>query len=252
MNTILVLYTFKHMKALLLTLLLISLLSVGVYEPSAFALSMYPTEQVGHDVSWPNCNATPPSGTSFGIVGITGGLVFHPNPCLFQEAHWFTNLTLYMNTGYAGKGIAKKYAAFPVHCSLSDESCLAYNFGYNAGIYAINYAASQYVHTNIWWLDVETENSWSTNTEYNRASLAGMVNAIQQNTLLPTIGFYSYPGQWDSITGSWYNGYPNWAATGSSSYQAAVSYCHGQAFTGGPTWLTQYTRHLDGDYVCKQ
>jgi hypothetical protein len=115
----------------------------------------------------------------------------------------------------------------------------------------MNYAASQYVHSNVWWLDVETENSWSTDAGFNRASLNGMVNAIRQNTLLPTIGFYSYPGQWDTITSSWQNGYPNWAATGDDSYQTAAAYCNGQAFNGGPTWLTQYTTRLDDDYVCK-
>jgi hypothetical protein len=239
------------MKVLLLPLLLVCVICIGVATPEAFALSIYPTQQVGRDVSWPNCNATPPNDAAFGIVGATGGLVFYPNPCLFEEAHWFTNLSLYMNTGYAGKSNAEKYVSYPLHCNISDESCLAYNFGYNAGMYAIDYAASQYVHTNVWWLDVETENSWSTNTAYNRASLVGMVAAIKQNTLLPTIGFYSYPGQWDAITASWHNGYPNWAATGSDSYQTATSYCRGQAFNGGQTWLTQYTTRLDNDYACK-
>lgn len=240
------------MKTVIFTLSLAVVISVGLSQHIAYARGIYPNQKIGNDASWPNCNAVPPVGSTFGVVGVTGGLVFHPNPCLFQEAHWFTNLSFYMNTGYAGKDAAKKYASFPLRCNPSDESCLSYNFGYNAGLYAVNYAASQYVHASMWWLDVETENSWSANTEYNRASLVGMVHAIQQNTLLPTIGFYSYPGQWNSITGNWFNGYPNWAATGSDNIQMAMSYCHGQAFNGGPTWLTQYTTRLDDDYACKQ
>lgn len=239
------------MRVAALGLVLATLVAVCLSPLPAYAQGGYENGTVGHDVSWPNCRAEPPNDKTFGIVGVTGGLVFRPNPCLFEESHWFTELSLYMNTGYAGKERAQKYANFPHRCEKDDEACLAYNFGYNAGMYALNYASSQYVHSNIWWLDVETENSWSTNTAYNRASLNGMVDAIRQHTLLPTIGFYSYPGQWDTITGNWHNGYPNWSATGDVVHQRAVDFCKGQAFTGGPTWLTQYTTRLDNDYVCK-
>ena len=227
------------------------ILVAGCASLPVYALGSYSAQKVGHDVSWPNCRAVPPRDNQFGIVGVTGGLVFRPNPCLFEESHWFNDLSLYMNTGYAGKDRAAPYAHYPRLCNDSDEACLAYNFGYNAGVYALNYAASQYVHSNRWWLDVETENSWSDNSAYNRASLNGMVDAIRQHTLLPTIGYYSYPGQWSTITGAWQNGYPNWAATGDDDYGKAVAFCQGQAFTGGPTWLTQYTTRLDNDYVCK-
>lgn len=239
------------MRRIALILALATLVAVDFTTVYVYAQGAYQTGAVGNDVSWPNCRVVPPREVPFGIVGITGGLVYRPNPCLFEESHWFTDLSLYMNTGYAGKDRAQKYASYPRHCDNSDEACLAYNFGYNAGVYALNYASSQYVHANTWWLDVETENSWSANTTYNRASLNGMINAIRQHTLLPTIGFYSYPGQWEKITGNWHNGYPNWAATGDVTHQKAVDYCTGQAFTGGPTWLTQYTTRLDDDYVCK-
>jgi hypothetical protein len=234
----------------MLTIVFGTAVMIGLISPVVHAQSYYPVNEVGHDVSWPNCQVSAPKDKTFGIVGITGGLVFRPNPCLFEEAHWFQNLSLYLNTGYVGKTGAEKYATSPRNCSSSDEACLAYNFGYNAAAYALNYAASQYVHTNVWWLDVETDNSWSTNTDFNRASLQGMIGAITQYTILPTIGFYSYPGQWDSITNSWKNGYPNWAATGSSDFKQAVSYCQGQDFNGGRTWLTQYTTRLDNDYAC--
>jgi hypothetical protein len=238
-------------KAKAITILTITALLLGLVSNSAYAQGGYPDRTTGHDVSWPNCRATPPNNEQFGIVGITGGLVFRPNPCLFEESHWFNNLTLYMNTGYVGKERAKQYASYPVVCATSDESCVAYDFGYNAGMYALNYAASQYVHTNVWWLDVETENSWSSNTSFNRASLNGMVDAIRQHTILPTIGYYSYPGQWAAITGDWQNYLPNWVATGDVSSQKALAYCSGQAFNGGSTWLTQYTTRLDNDYACK-
>lgn len=218
---------------------------------SVYALNLYPKQKIGHDVSWPNCAVRPPVASPFGIVGVTGGLVFRPNPCLFEESHWFTAVSLYINTGYAGKTRAEQYASYPRHCAMADEACLAYNFGYNAGVYAITYAASLYVHSNVWWLDVESENSWSTDTSINRASLIGMVAAIQKNTLLPIIGFYSYPGQWNTITGGWQNEFPNWVATGDDELQTAIAYCNGQAFNGGQTLLTQYTTRLDNDYICR-
>lgn len=233
------------------TLVCILLVLFGLDTPIVYAQGGYPVQKVGNDVSWPNCSAKPPFGAPFGIVGVTGGLVYQPNPCLFLESHWFNKLSLYMNTGYAGKEVAEKFASAPIHCRTSNEACLAYNYGYNAGVYALNYAATQYVHSNIWWLDVETENSWSTNAAFNRASLSGMVAAIQRYTLLPIIGFYSYPGQWSVITADWKNGYPNWVATGSDKYWTAISFCKGQSFNGGPTWLTQYTTRLDNDYACK-
>lgn len=239
------------MKAKALALTTITTLLLGAYIPPVYAQGGYPDKTTGHDVSWPNCRAVPPSEKQFGIVGVTGGLVFHPNPCLFEESHWFESFTLYMNTGYVGKARAAQYANYPQKCASSDEACFAYDFGYNSAMYALNYAASQYVHSSVWWLDVETENSWSTNMAYNRASLNGMVDAIRQHTILPTIGFYSYPGQWDTITGKWQNYFPNWVATGDVSAQKAAAYCSGQAFNDGPTWLTQYTTRLDNDYACK-
>jgi len=238
------------MAKIVTSLLLGVIVFICLLPASAAAAGIYPAGGIGNDVSWPNCKTKPPTDPAFGIVGVNGGLVFKPNQCLFTESHWFKNLSLYLNTGYAGKKRAEQFAGQPRTCSNNDESCLAYDFGYNAGVYALNYAASQYVHANTWWLDVETVNSWSKNTGYNRASLQGMVDAIKHNTLFPTIGFYAYPGQWKTITGGWQNGYPNWAATGDGDRKLAVSYCKGQAFNGGPTWLTQYTTRLDNDYAC--
>jgi hypothetical protein len=80
--------------------------------------------------------------------------------------------------------------------------------------------------------------------------LEGAVAALAQHTFLPIIGFYSYPGQWNSITGNWHNSLPSWVATGSTSSLLAVSACKGQSFTGGPIWLSQYTQVLDKNYAC--
>ena len=37
---------------------------------------------VGYDVSYPQCGKELPVSAAFGIVGVTGGRVYSPNPCL--------------------------------------------------------------------------------------------------------------------------------------------------------------------------
>jgi hypothetical protein len=202
------------------------------------------------DISWPNCKATYGQDVVSGIIGVNGGLDFSPNHCLYNESKLFSTYSLYLNTGYPGASYGEEFSSYPLSCSSSDTLCLAYNYGFNAASYAISYADIQSVHSSMWWLDVETANSWSVNVLQNRAALSGMVAAIKQYTFLPTIGFYSYPGQWDAITGGWRNHFPVWTATGSESYKVAVSFCKGNNFTGGNTWLAQYTLEFDYNYTC--
>jgi hypothetical protein len=208
----------------------------------------YEGGSTSYDVSWPNCKATPPTVVA-GIVGATGGLNFANNPCLATEATWFSNTSLYSNTGYKAVA-APAYAGWPKRCSLDDQKCLAYNWGYNAGRYAVAYAASQGVHAGIWWLDVETVNSWSDVVRYNRASIQGTYDAIKHYTVVAAVGVYAYPGQWDRLTDSWRPGWPAWAATGTNDRATAIRACEEPSFSGGAIWLTQYTRRLDEDYVC--
>jgi hypothetical protein len=127
---------------------------------------------------------------------------------------------------------------------------LAYNYGYNATLYAVKYADSQLVASTSWWLDVETENSWTTSQVDNKSSLEGAVDALRQHTFLPTVGIYSTPYQWAVITGNWQNHLPSWVGTGSSNLIAAKAACRVQSFTGGGMWLAQYTPSLDIDYPC--
>jgi hypothetical protein len=220
-----------------------------LHAPAANALSGNVPQTVT-DVSWPNCAAVVDAGSTAGIVGVNGGLDFRPNRCLNSETKLFDSYELYVNTGYPGTAYGKKFSDFPRSCKVTDKLCLAYNYGYNAAKYSVNYADTQLAHTFMWWLDVETSNSWTGSVAQNRAVLTGMVAGLQRYAFLPTIGFYSYPGQWSVITGNWRNGFPNWTATGTSSYQTAISFCQGQNFTGGSTWLAQYTTKLDHNYIC--
>jgi hypothetical protein len=224
-------------------------LGIIICVPIANALPTNPPTIIT-DLSWPNCADTTVTDWTIGIVGVNGGLDFHPNDCLYNESKLFSAYALYFNTGYPGPSYAQKFSSNPLKCSVTDELCLAYNYGYNAARYSITYADLQSVHAFMWWLDVEISNSWTSNGLQNRAVLIGMIAALKKYTFLPTIGFYSSPEQWDSITAGWTNDFPVWVATGTASLKVAISFCENENFTGGSTWLTQYTTDLDHNYVC--
>ncbi len=224
------------------------ILGLVILMSTAAAQGVYTSGSVGVDVSWPNCNATAPK-TAFGIVGVTGGLGFSQNTCLAKQAAWFKNLSLYVNTGYPGQSRGLDYQNSPRTCTSSDLNCLAYNYGYNAGQYALNYATSQGIVSPTWWLDVETENSWTTDVMQNRNSLQGETDALKNGGVI-TVGVYSTTAQWQTITNGWQNGLPNWGATTWTTAKQAAKYCSGHNFTGGQTWLIQFKGKLDQDYAC--
>ena len=155
-----------------------------------------------------------------------------------------------MNTGYPGLRASQRYASSPRQCSLSDVLCLAYNYGFHAALYALQYAALQNVHASMWWLDVETENSWSNDLLANRAMIVGVTAAIQQTTLIDKVGVYSTPYQWGVITGGWHNGLLEWVGTGETSAVAALPACKEFSFSGGLIRLSQYIHGIDYDLSC--
>lgn len=202
------------------------------------------------DVSWPNCTLKNPPKASNGIIGINGGLAFRPNPCLAKQTGWFKNFSVYINTGYPGVKRALKFQHTPKACAAANEKCLAYNYGYNSGLYSIKYSLLQGVIADRWWLDVETENSWSDSVVTNRSALSGAFDAVSRFAGVDRVGFYSYPGQWDLLTGNWHNNAPAWAATGSKKSADAVLACKSPAFTGGEVIISQYVPELDQNYIC--
>lgn len=202
------------------------------------------------DVSWPNCKQTKWNQLGTGIIGVSGGLDFHANRCLSREKTWFENYAFYLNTGYPGPYVHRSSQASPKQCHPKNYSCMAYNYGYNAGVYDINYARASGVYSNLWWLDVETDNSWTASTTVNQAAIKGMIAAIKAKALFPVIGVYSYKDQWNIITGKWHNHLPVWSATGGLKPSDARAACREKSFTGGPVWLGQYTNKLDINLNC--
>ncbi len=226
---------------------------LAIMTSTVSASTQYQAGTTGVDVSYPNCSTSIPS-VSFGIVGVEAGLGFSQNPCLASQAAHFTNLSLYANTGYPGSSSAnaQKYMNSPKACVATDLNCIAYDYGYNQGLYAYNYSSSSNVHATTWWLDVETANSWTSDSLQNQNSLLGEHDALIANGAI-TVGAYSTTAQWNGITGSWHNGWANWGATTWTSATQAQTYCTGHQFTGGPSLLMQYKSKkslVDQDVAC--
>jgi hypothetical protein len=107
-----------------------------------------------------------------------------------------------------------------------------------------------------WWLDVETGNTWQSNTSMNVADLQGMVAGLQAAGV-QTIGAYSTASQWNNITGGTMSstfagslyGIPNWIP-GARNLKGAQSNCSLSSFTGGSVTVAQWTGSPDNDYVC--
>ncbi|HSW85353.1 MAG TPA: hypothetical protein VLF79_01920 [Candidatus Saccharimonadales bacterium] len=226
-------------------------MTISVLTGAAAAQSPYISGSDGVDVSYPNCSATIPK-VAFGIVGVNNGTVYSTNPCLSSEAgHFATNLSLYANTGWYNKSTFINPNS-PKACAAGDNKCLAYNYGYNAGVYAYNAATAAGNQSKIWWLDVETMNTWNSDVSQNQNSIQGEYNALVDKSAT-TIGAYSTTAQWQTITGNWKNGWPNWGATTWNNANQAQTYCTGHQFTGGPSLLMQYQNKrssLDQDVAC--
>lgn len=238
----------KHMKTRFLTIIGSVIAGLILFGSSASAQGIYIPGTVGNDISWPNCSSKISTSTSFGIVGVTDGQGYSTSPCIAQEASHFSNLSLYANTGWYS-GSSHINATSPHVCATGDNNCLAYNYGYNAGLYAYTAALSVGVHSSTWWLDVETSNTWSADTVQNQNSLQGENDALTTNGAT-TVGVYSTTAQWNSITGSWQNNWPSWGATTWKTANQAKTYCSGHQFTGGVTWLIQFQGKVDQDYAC--
>ena len=220
----------------------------------------YTPGSTGYDISYPQCGGVLPGG-AFGIVGVNGGYPFvHYNPCLAEEYGRSPNTALYINTGYDpmytqvdGQYTTRGCSAKSALIRGSAEQKAAWAVGCSEASRSIAYARSQGINKpKGWWLDVETENSWSsTDLSLNQYSIQGAVDTLRRSSPV-AVGIYSTGYQWHKITG----GSPvsgvraNWVATGSPSAADAPAYC-GTGFSGAPVWFVQYLQgDFDANYVC--
>jgi hypothetical protein len=221
---------------------------------SALAYGIYSSAVGGNDISYPQCSTNDyPQNAHFGIVGVTGGKAFTNNPCLSTEFAWASALSnppsLYMNLNSPIGSTAFKGTTGPYgHCKGIDKRCQAKNYGYNAAQEAFRYATSQGASSSMWWLDIETANSWSSSPSLNRGTINGAVKFFKDRGI--SVGIYSVPSMWSSITGKYNNNLPTWVATSST---IPAPYCSSTSgFTGGSVYLVQYASSsgFDSNYAC--
>ncbi|MDQ0079639.1 hypothetical protein [Arthrobacter oryzae] len=273
------------MKMACTFLTLLGLLVTGM-APVAAAPPSRDKDPVGNDVSWPQCGKTLPTGQAFAIVGVTGGLANNTNPCLAEQLTWAATSTgvtvqpkvaLYVNTanpGHEGSWwpssniypddsdmeVANPYGT----CRHEVDHACSYMYGYakaydDATIRGVTNPGNYF-----WWLDVETENSWQTDTALNRATLEGMVDYFTSITAGRKnaegkdagVGIYSTGYQWGIIAGtvpssSSLTALPSWLA-GARTLRGAKSNCSLPGLTpDSPVTVTQYvSAGLDYDYSC--
>lgn len=252
---------------------------------------------IGYDVSWPQCGSRLPTDHAFGIVGVNGGKATTLNPCLGEQlvwAHSASGLTsqpkaqLYVNTANPGevRDIITTWPSSTTDVNPYGSDCTpldtngtyvygannlscSWQYGWDRAVtdvqeFFIPTAQAAGVDYNplnyVWWLDVETMNTWQSGSAEalarNVAALEGMTAYFE--SLGAKVGIYSTNYQWGLIVGdqvsatSNLNGLDSWLA-GASSLRGAQANCSNPPLTAGSTvTLAQYvSKNLDHNYSCQ-
>jgi hypothetical protein len=259
----------------------LAVLAILVGLPST-ASAAAPTE-VGYDVSYPQCGRSLPSDRAFAIVGVNGGLSTRANPCLSTQLSWAWRSTgavssqpraqVYLNTANPGQ-VIDQVTTWPTsgttpygECDGTNSMACSWEYGWQRAsnsilAFFVPAARGAGVESDpgryVWWLDVETTNTWQRGSREalarNRATLEGMAASIIARG--GRVGLYSTGRQWAQIVGSVPStsnlaSRPSWLA-GSISPADARSDCRNRALTpGGRVTLTQYVHEsLDRNHAC--
>jgi hypothetical protein len=224
-------------------------------------------QSIGYDISWPQCGGAYPANPKFGVVGVNRGKAFSANPCLAIEIAWAGGALgqLYANTGNPGPALSSFWPSgqtTPRYCDPSnlDTADCAFDYGFNAAQDSFVTASAGYAEIGLtgspagtrWWLDVETGNSWRSNTSLNVAALQGEIAYLHDTAGVASIGVYSTQYQWNTITGGSlaFDANPSWVA-GASSLKAAQDRCALPSFTGNANVYTQYpSQGFDANFAC--
>jgi len=167
------------------------------------ATDPYPTSHTGYDISYPQC---PPKATTgdFGIIGVNDGRPFTRNPCLAGEVSLAPTTTLpslYINAAFSiayRKQITSGCSTLSTSITGTNAQKQAWAIGCSEAETSINYAGAPNIA--MWWLDVETGNSWSTsNLILNQYAINGAASRLEQSGL--PVGVYSNASMWRTITG---------------------------------------------------
>lgn len=280
-------------KTFILAIIMVSILSISFIPATVLAgkpagSGTAPTvDMKGYDVSYPQCGKSLPTDHYFGIVGVNGGTATTTNPCIVQQLVWAKNaktgskqskIQLYVNTANPAQDSAYGWSSWPSNstannpygvCSgvrTNDLAC-SWQYGWNRSVetesHFVSQAQSAGIDTNsanyVWWLDVETMNSWQSGSAAalarNTAAIEGFGAYYQSKGA--AIGLYSTAAQWSQITGNVMgpqtnlNGLPNWRPSGSTLANAKKNCSVAPLTAGGYISLTQYiVKNLDNNYSC--
>lgn len=231
------------------------------------------TAAMGMDISWPQCGQELPQPPAFAVVGVNGGFPDTTNPCLVAQLAWASGATaasagnlppVYVNTAnpgtggswwpasnaYGGNDITDPYGM----CGGAATAACAYIYGYGLALEDANHRGVPDPAHRLWWLDVETLNSWSPDTRANTAVLEGMTAYLE--SIGAQVGIYSTGYQFAQIAGvidagSNLNKLLEWIA-GADSPASAQAMCAADPLTpGGTVTQTQFTTEsFDYNITC--
>jgi hypothetical protein len=236
--------------------------------------SPYKASNLGFDYSY-NAPLFPPTNFGFGIVGVSSGKSFTQNPRIDQEVSWArfgagAAPTLYINLNAPYGSTVAGNVSSPESCTTTTidpagdpTACAGYNYGYNAAAYALAYAKSHNVSSQIWWLDIEEANSWSADTSVNDQVIQGAIDYLNSQGL--RAGIYSMAYMWNRIAGAGFVpaqtiggrsvSTPTWIPLGINDQIGAADACAVIAsfIPGSPVWLVQYVASataVDQNFSC--
>ncbi|HVC99914.1 MAG TPA: hypothetical protein VNG93_02055 [Candidatus Dormibacteraeota bacterium] len=247
---------------------LAALLLSGVSATAATYTSQGYTGQ-GYDASRYQCSGGKPAPLdsnyiSFGIIRVTGGRPFTADSC--RQALWNAAEnesppeaeapSLYLNVAYSGAYgkdvVSGTYCAGVTSASYTGSYLKAYRIGCAEGDYAYNHAPiveSGQTANQMWWLDVETANSWSSSDKVlNQAAIDGAADRLVQIAGLP-VGIYSDAYYWNAITTG--SGYA--PAKASATWVTSPTACGSSFIASLPQLIRQSgltATGYDADYAC--
>lgn len=248
----------------------------------ALAPACFAMPGVGADASYPQCGTNLESAAYY-VIGVNGGIASRANPCLSLEysqavtASAPDRVALYVNSGNPGEALASQgMSNWPKSnrdidgatlanpygtCAHDDSAGCAYTYGYRMAERDIvdAYAAGVIEPDQMtWWIDVETYNSWETDTPGGQArdvaDLEGMAAALlsshaelsvpgsiswlnYKGVPIENVGYYSTDQQWQQITGGSLDAgsvlaVANQWHAGASSVSGAAGQCGEAPFAG--------------------
>jgi hypothetical protein len=232
----------------------------------------------GFDVSYPQCGSPLPTGADFGVVGVNGGVATTANPCLAEQLAWAARATgdaaahpplqVYVNTANPGH-LQDEISTWPRSgdtpygpCTGDNDRACSWVYGQtraSVDIHGFLLPAARTAGVDVvpaelvWWLDVETMNTWQSGTAAalanNRAALEGMTDYLASTGA--RIGLYSTGQQWQQIVGWVPPGSPlyeldSWLAGALSRGEAALHCSDTPLTAGGDVVLSQYVVERDG------